>query len=176
MKKTATAAVLAAMSLALSASAHAGEGARFGYVDMNRIMTQSKAGQRHRADMERLVKDKQEKLAKEQGRIKSLQEDFEKNRLVLTDKQKQEKQREFQEKTRAYQTMAGEAQQEVGQKDAEFTQKALAEVRAIIRGLAQEEKLALVFEKNEQPVLYAEDGPDLTERVMQRFDAKLGAK
>jgi len=37
---------------------------------------------------------------------------------------------------------------------------------------AQAEKLMLVLEKNEQPVLYAEDGPDLTDRVIKAYDAK----
>jgi Skp family chaperone for outer membrane proteins len=31
-----------------------------------------------------------------------------------------------------------------------------------------------VFEKNEQPVLFAKEGPDLTDLVIKRMDAKAG--
>lgn len=59
-------------------------------------------------------------------------------------------------------------------KDNEFTRKAIGVIRGVIAEVAKEQNLALVFEKNEQPVLYAKEGPDLTGLVIQRYDAKAG--
>lgn len=145
---------------------------RIGYVDMQRVVTESNAGKRARAEMEGMVKQKQEQVNREGQKLKALQESFEKEKLTLTEAQKKTKQRDFEKKVQAYQQLAAEAQRDLREKDAEYTRKALTDIRAAIRELAKEEKLMLVLEKNEQPVLYAEDGPDLTDKVIKAYDAK----
>lgn len=141
-----------------------------GYVDMRKVLTENKAGQKVKAELEKAVKTRKEALAKEEERLKSLQAAYEKDKLLLSETQRQDKQKDFQQKYEAYQKHAQQAQRELSQKEAEYTKKALPEIRAIIRDLAKEEKLALVFEKNEIPALYAVDGPDLTDKVLARYN------
>lgn len=148
---------------------------RIGYVDMRRVLTESKAGQRVKGEIEGLMKQRQQSLSKDEQQLKELQQAFEKDKLVLSDAQKQTKQKEFDEKLRAYQQAAAEANREIGQKEQDYTKKVVPEIRAIIGDIAKQEKLTLVFEKREMPVLYAADGPDLTEKVIKRFDAKGGS-
>ncbi len=148
---------------------------KIGYVDLRKVLTESKAGKRTKGEIEKVVKQRQDTLVKDEQKLKTLQEAFEKDKLILSEVQKQQKQQEFQQKLQAYQKAAGEAQREVGQKEAEFTKKAIPEIKAIISEVAKEEKLVLVFEKNEMPVLYATEGPDLTDKVLKKYDAK-GAK
>ncbi len=144
---------------------------RIGYVDMQRVVTESAAGKRARAEIEGMVKQKQEQVNREGQKLKSLQESLEKEKLTLTEAQKKTKQRDFEKKVQAYQQLAAEAQRDLREKESEFTRKALTDIRAAIRGLAKEEKLLLVFDKNEQ-LLYAEDGPDLTDKVIKAYDAR----
>ena len=96
--------------------------------------------------------------------------------LTLTDAQKQDKQRGFQEKVQVLQKTAQDAERELRQKDTDYTNKALDEVRKIITDVAKEEKLSLVLGKTEMSVLYAEDGMDLTPKVTQKYDARPTAK
>ncbi len=163
---------VSAVLVASLASAPAFAAERIGYVDMQRVVTESAAGKRARAEMEGMVKQKQEQVNREGQKLKALQESFEKEKLTLTDAQKKTKQRDFEKKVQAYQQLASDAQRDLSQKDADITRKALTDIRAAIRELAKEEKLMLVLEKNEQPVLYAEDGPDLTDKVIKAYDAK----
>jgi outer membrane protein len=156
---------------AASGVARAEEPAHIGYVDLRKVLLESKVGERNKAEMEKFVNAKKESLAKEEQKLKGLQQVFDKDQLILTDEQKKARQKEFQEKVQAYQKQRAEAEKEVSQKDAEFTQKAITEVRAIVAEIAKEKKLMMVFEKTAQP-LYAEPGPDLTEAVMKKFDAK----
>ena len=97
---------------------------------------------------------------------------MEKEQLTLTDAKKRTKQRDFDKKVQDYQQLAQDTQREIGQKDAENFRKVVTDVRAVIREIAQQEKFMLVLEKNDQPVLYAEDGPDLTDKVIKTYDAK----
>ena len=48
----------------------------------------------------------------------------------------------------------------------------MAEIRGIIAELAKEMKLNLVLEASESGLLYAEEGMDLTSKVMEKYDAK----
>ena len=150
------------------------EDIRIGYVDVRKVMTESQSGSKVRAEIEKTIKARRESLAQEEKKLKDLQQAFEKDKLLLTESQRATKQKEFQEKVRAFQQARADAQHEIEQKEREFTSKALPKIRDIIRDLAKEQKLTLVFEKNEAPVLYAIDGPDLTDKVMQRFDAATG--
>jgi outer membrane protein len=159
--------------LAAAATAHA-QDTRIGYVDVRKVMNDSKAGKRVRGELEKTVTQRQETLARDEQQLKGLQQAYEKDKLLLSEAQKQAKQKEFDEKLRAFQQSAAAAQREVEQKKTEFERKALAEIQAIVRDIAKEEKLTLVFEKNQMPVLYAADGPDLTDKVLRRFDAKGG--
>ncbi len=147
-----------------------------GYVDVRAVLVESKAGKLHKAEMDKFVKDKQAALKKEEERLKSLQQTLEKEVLTLTDAQKQDKQRGFQEKVQALQKTAQEAERELRQKDADYTNKALEEIRKIIAATAKEEKLSLVLGKTEMSVLYAEDGMDLTPKVVQKYDGRSGKK
>jgi outer membrane protein len=173
VKKTVV--ILALVALAATVfgvRAAADDNFRVGYVDVRKVVMESKKGQRNRAAFEKLVESKKVELEREQKKLKTLQGKIEKELLTMSEDQKQQKQREFQQKVQTYQRKASEAQKELGQKEAELTKSALQEIKAIISGIAKKENLSLVLEKNQQPMLYAQDGPDLTDQVKKKYDAK----
>jgi len=155
--------------LLISAPVLAADSVKIGYVDVRTVVLESKSGKQHKTSMESFVKDKQAALKKEEDKLKTLQQTLEKEMLTLTEAQKQDKQRGFQEKVQAFQKSAQDAEREVRQKDTEFTNKALEDVRKIITEVAKVEKVGLVLGKTE--VLYAEDGMDLTAKVIQKYDS-----
>lgn len=146
---------------------------KIGYVDVRAVLTESKAGKQHRADLEKYIKDKQAVIKKEEEKLNSLKQAFEKDALTLSDAQKQQKQREFQEKVQAFQKMAQDADRELRQKDTEFTNQSIEAIRAIVAEVAREEKMNLVIGRGE--VLYADGGMDLTAKVTQKFDSRPAA-
>lgn len=165
--------VLAALCLFSAAWAYA-EDVRIGYVDVRKVLTESKAGQRVKGEIDKLVKQHREKLDHGEQELKDMQKAFEKDKLLMSDSQKEKKQQEFQVKLKAFQEERARAQREIDQKEREYTSQAVPKIREIIRDLAKAEKLTLVFDKNDASLLYAVDGPDLTDKVIERFDAKGG--
>jgi outer membrane protein len=157
-----------ATGLLLSTPVLAADNVKIGYVDVRAVVLESKAGQQHRAEMEKFVKDKQTALKKEEDKLKSLQQTLEKEMLTLTEAQKQDKQRGFQENVQAFQKRVQDDERELRQKDTEYTNKAVEEIRKIIADVAKDEKVGLVLGKVE--VLFAEDGMDLTPKVIQKYD------
>jgi len=165
-----------AAGLLIGAPALAADSVKIGYVDVRTVVLESKSGKQHKVDMEKFVKDKQAALKKEEDKLKTLQQNLEKEMLTLTEAQKQEKQRDFQGKVQVFQKSAQEAEREVRQKDTEYTNKALEEVRKVITEVAKDEKVGLVLGKTEMSVLYAEDGMDLTAKVIKKYDSRPAAK
>lgn len=150
---------------------------KVGYVDMRAVLAESKAGQAHRAALEKYVKDKQAVLKKEEDKLNALKQTFEKDALTLSDAQKQQRQKEFQEKVQAFQKMAQDADRELRQKDAEFTNKSIETVRQLIADVAKAEKVNLVISRGE--ILYGDEDMNLTAKITEKFDAvsaKGGAK
>ena len=165
-----------AAGLLISSPVLAADSVKIGYVDVRAVVLESKTGQQHKAEMEKFVKDRQAALKKEEDKLKSLQQTLEKEMLTLTEAQKQDKQRGFQEKVQAFQKGAQDAEREVRQKDTEYTNKAVEIVRKLITDVAKDEKLGLVLGKTEMSVLYAEDGMDLTAKVIQKYDSRAATK
>jgi len=154
--------------LLASAPVLAADGVKIGYVDVRTVVLDSKAGQQHKAEMDKFVKDKQAALKKEEEKLKAQQQTLEKEMLTLTGAQRQEKERGFQEKVQVFQKSVQDGERELRQKDTEYTNKALEVVRMVIADVAKEEKVGLVLGKNE--VLFAEDGMDLTPKVLQKYN------
>lgn len=157
----------------LTAGAAYAQELRIGYVDVNKVLNDSKAGKRVKGDFEKTVKQRQETLAREQQQLKSLEEAYEKDKLLLSDTQKQAKQKDFEGKLKVFQQSAATAQRELGQKKNEIEQKLLADIQVVVRDIAKEDKVGLVFEKSQRPI-YPADAVDLTDKVLKRFDAKSG--
>ena len=57
-------------------------------------------------------------------------------------------------------------------RERELTKPLIDELRAIIEGMGKEKGYQLILEKNEGAVLYAQSGSDLTEQVIEKFNAQ----
>ena len=69
-----------------------------GKVDIQRVLLSVKQGIIVRDKLKKEFEKKKVVLDKEQGKIKKMQEDFQKQSLVMSDKAKMDKERELQEK------------------------------------------------------------------------------
>jgi len=166
---------MAAVVMMAANTVHAEDKPRVGYVDVRKVLFESKSGQKSKASIQRLEKEKMAVLQREKSKLdvefQRLKADIEKNKLIYSQKQVQDKQRSFQEKVQRFQQMQVEARGELSKRGSELTKTAVDNIRKIIAEVAREEKLMLVFDLNALP-LYAEPGPDLTDKVMSRYNAK----
>ncbi len=143
-----------------------------GYVNLHTVLLESKVGKRNKAELDKLIKQKESAISDAQNKLKAMQESFQKDQLVMTDDQKKAKQKEFQEKAQAYQDMVVQAKQAVNEKDNEYASKSLADIKPVIAEIAKQMKISIVFDANELSVLYADKGMDLTQKVIERYDAE----
>ena len=100
-------------------------------------------------------------------------DELEKQRLILSDKALEEKQRLISEKSNALQSLVLQYQQELQAKDQELTKSIINEVSGIVEEIARREGFVLVLEKNEGGVLYARDTLDITDKVLREYDKRV---
>ncbi len=172
MKKLVLLVLLGFLFNSVAVAAAAADKPAIGYVNLRTVLVESKVGKRNKAELDKLIKQKESAISDAQEKLKAMQESFRKEQLLMTDDQKKAKQNEFQEKAQAYQEMVNEAKQTVNKKDNEYANKSLAEIKPIIAEIAKEMKISIVFDANELSVLYADKGMDLTQKVIERYDAK----
>lgn len=158
--------------IVLVGMAYAEEPIKIGYVDMRVALNECKAGKIAKVELETMIKDKQKALDDERKKLDDMQAELEKKAAVLSEKAKDEKQKEFQEKVQTYQKQLADAQKEINEKETEYTKKILEDIRAIVNEIAKAEGFTLVFEKTEISVMYAKDGLDLTEKVVDKYNSQ----
>jgi outer membrane protein len=165
-----------AAALCVTAAASAQEKVRVGVIDVRKVLVESKHGQQSRAELEKMVKERRDKLGKEEAAIKAMHEKLEKDKLVLNEKQKEQKQKEIQDRVGTLKKMSQEAQQEVGKRDNELSAKASSVLREIVDSIAKQEKLTLVIDKNQSSILWVGEEVDITDRVLKAYEAKVATK
>ncbi len=149
---------------------------RVAYVDLQKALQSVEAGKTAKAQLEKDVAAKRAELEKAQAGLQAEAEQFEKKSAILNDSAKQAKQQELQKKFMEFQKSASESQADLQKRERELTKPLIDELRAIIEGIGKEKNYQLIVEKNEGAVLYAEAGSDLTEQVVEKFNAKYKGK
>ena len=160
------------LSLLIPLSSIAADKLPIGYVDVHQVLLESKVGKKNKAELDKLITDRKSAISQEESKLQAMQQAYQKDQLLLTAEQKEQKQKEFQAKVENYQKMVKAAEQEVSSKDNEYAAKSLADIKAIIAQIAKERKLTMIFGTSDAGLLYADPDLDLTQQVIQRYDAK----
>jgi len=88
--------------------------------------------------------------------------------MVLSADARAAKEREYQQKVRAFQLFAKDAQEELQQEDAKATRNILEGLSKIVKEIGDKGGYTVIVEKNS--LLYASNGIDLTNQVIQAYD------
>ena len=145
---------------------------KIGYVNMQKAIQETSAGQKAKTQLEKEFKAKKKELKQTEADLKKMSEDLEKKALVLSEDVRAEKQQELQQRMMQYRQRVGKSQMEIQKKERELTLPILKKLREIIAKLAKEKDFTMVLEKSEQSVLWAKKEVDLTDEVIQRFEKK----
>lgn len=147
---------------------------RIAVVDLQRALNETEDGRRAKARLKRLFKQRQEDLDKRQGELKALKEDIEKNIELWSQETKQRRLEEYQKAFVDLQQQYVEYQRELAEREAEATGEIVQRMQAILRRIGQAEGYTLIIERNEAGVVWVPTNLDLTDDVIQRYNAGEG--
>lgn len=162
--------VLGALLVTLSSNAIAE--VKVGIVNIQKVITTVSEGKAVMKTLKKSAETKQKELKSEEESIIKLQQSFQKQDLVLSEKAKIKKQQELRAKITALQQKSMQYQKDFQKQESQLKQPILEKLKPIIDEISKSEKVSMTFELTSSPVVYAEKKVDITEKVIKAYDKK----
>jgi outer membrane protein len=143
-------------------------------VDMQRALNETEDGRAAKAKLGELFKQRQKALDDKQNALKAMKENLEKQRNVLSRDVLQVKMEEYQKLFVDLQGVYMEYQRELQAKEGDLTKGIVLRMQNILRRIGQKEGYALIIERNEAGVIFVPTNFDLTDLVIQKYNAGEG--
>ena len=168
---TKIATLLAALMVSLPVSfASASEAMKIGYVNTQRITSESGPAKTATAKLEQEFSKRQKELSDAGASLKSFSDKFERDAPTMTESQRVSKQKEFAEMNRDFQRKQREFQEDLNGRRNEELQQVLDKANKAVKVVAEAEKYDLII----QEVVYNNGKHDITDKVLKILNA--GAK
>ena len=164
--------VTAALVLLAFAAGVSAESAKVGYVDLQRAMNMSEHGKNVKIELEGIVKEKSEAVEKLAAERDALQQDLEKNRMVMSEEAVRDKIETIKKIERAAERMIEESNEELGRIQREKELGILKDLDDIIGIIGREDGYSVILPA--EMVLFAPEGASITNEVIKRYNAKKG--
>jgi outer membrane protein len=158
--------ILAAM-LAPLAQAQSG---RMAFVDLRKAMFNSKEG---RAAQEQFAKFEEAKLGELRPRreeLRSLEEEYEKQRFVLSPEALQDRRLEIVKKRRDLERDLREAEDELQIRQVQLLQPIQKRIAEIVQQFGKDQGYTMIVDKSAQGLLYFEEKLDVTDQVIAELN------
>ena len=143
-----------------------------GKVDIQRVLLSVSQGKKVRDQLKAEFEKKKKVLDKEQQKIKKMQEDFQKQSLVMSDSAKVEKEKQLQEAVMKLQQRSLGFQKEIQEMENKMKGPIIDRVREVVTTVSKKSKVDVTFEASTAPVVYAKNEKDLTDDVIKAYDKK----
>ncbi len=145
--------------------------AKIGFIDMQRLVNESKSGKDGQAAMKTLVDRLSADLAKKNKEIQALQDKMKTQQNVVSEAVYNSMGRELERQNREAQTMSENAQIERDQLQADLIQAFSQKVQPVVEAVRNERGLWAVWVLSSEAGIYAvHPGLDLTPDVLKRLD------
>lgn len=143
-------------------------------VDMTRAINETEEGRQAREKLEKFAKARQTSLEKQKEGLMKMQADFKKQESVLTPEVKAKKEQEYNKALNELQMKLMEFQRELAAKEQQLTEDIVKRMSSIVRRIGQKDGYALVIDRQQAGVIFVPDAYDLTDVVIQRYNAGEG--
>jgi outer membrane protein len=143
---------------------------KIGYVNTQRITSESGPAKTATAKLEQEFSKRQKELSDAGASLKSFSDKFERDAPTMTESQRVSKQKEFAELNRDFQRKQREFQEDLNGRRNEELQQVLDKANKAVKVVSESEKYDLII----QEVVYNNGKHDITDKVLKILNA--GAK
>lgn len=140
---------------------------KIGYVDLQLILDKSPQGESATRAMEKEFSARRNRLEGRQKELKRLEEKFSRDAAIMSDAQKERKQKEIFSKRRELKRSQDEFLEDLNFRRNDELGKLQKQVLEAIKSLAREERFDILLSN----VVYASDSVNVTDKVLQKLKA-----
>ena len=161
--------VVATLVLCVSVS-YAQERIKVGYIDIQKVISESQAGKRARDRFQAQVKKAEADIVKERQELERLKSDLDKKGPLLKDEERRNLESDLQKRSVNLQRSMSDHQQELQVKNNEMMSELLKELEKIVNEVGRAEKFTLILERSQ--ILYSDQGIDITSKVIETYNSR----
>jgi outer membrane protein len=154
--------------LGIQHSALAQDAFKIGVVNIQKIQDESLAFEKERNKLKQVLEVKQKELVAEENALRQLQEDYEKQSMMLSLEAQEEKKREYDAKNRYYEYLKADYTATAQQLQAAAVTRLQIELSSVIREIGLKGNYTVIVEK--RATLYHEGVIDITAEVISAYD------
>jgi outer membrane protein len=147
------------------------EGAKFAYVDLQRIAQTSAEGKAAATKIQEYEKKKLGEIQEKNKQLEEMRKKLEQGGTVLSDSARGQIEKDIDRTTRELQFMQQSAQAERDQLERELNAEFQRKLNPIIEQVSTEKGLLMLFSIRDNGAVWANTGLDLSDEVVKRFDA-----
>jgi outer membrane protein len=159
--------------LILGATTAAAADIKLGYVNLQKALSESAAGQAAKTKMEGEIADIEEQVKQRQEDLQALQDSLKKQMGMLSAEAKEEKQIEFEQRVRDYQRYVKDKQDEMKAREERYTQQILRDLGQQVVTLSEKEGISMMMEMSQ--LVYAAPELDYTDKLIEMYDKEYKA-
>ncbi len=145
--------------------------AKIGYIDLQRVILESKAGKTAKSAFEREFNQKATLIEQKKAALDQEKENFLKQSAVMDEEARLRKADELQRKEKDLNRTRDDYRDELQRRDLDLSKQILSQVVEIINNIGSSEGYEIIVEKSEGGILCCKRA-DITDRVIKAFDAK----
>ncbi|WP_296699511.1 OmpH family outer membrane protein [Thiocapsa sp. UBA6158] len=164
-------ALLVALALFIGVPTHALAADVLGYVDMQKVLEESKLGKRLQDQLREEFEPRGQEMAAEEQEIRKLQQSLERDGPLMSADQVSKQEADVQKRIAAFQEKANGIQQEIMKVQQAKSREIIGPARDSISAVAKKNKIGMVVEPGMSGVLYLDEKLDLTAEVIKHLDA-----
>ena len=146
-------------------------GARYAFVNIQRVAGESGQGKALSSRVQALNAQKLNQLTEKNKALQTSQQKLESGASVLSDVARAQLEKDIDRQQTEIQRFTDDAQKEVQELQTELQAEFQQKLGPVIQTIAQEKKLEILFSALDAGIIWADAGLDLTNEVIRRFDA-----
>jgi outer membrane protein len=150
------------------------DGPKIAVVDLQRAINETEDGRKAKDRLKKLFESRQQGLDKKQQELKKLKDELDQQKNVLSRDVLEKKVETYQKQLVELQQVYVEYQRELAEKEGELTKGIVERMERILRRIGQTDGYSMIVERGEAGVIYVPTNYDLTDVVIQRYNAGEG--
>jgi outer membrane protein len=144
---------------------------RIAVIDTEKILLSSVAGKKALAELKKIQEQKAAEINSKQTELKELQDKMANQKLGLADEKMAEITKQIEDKVIVLRRLQDDANRELNKRKDDLLGSIDEKVMPVINQAGKDLGYTLIFRKFESGLIYADEGLDITNTIIQRLDA-----
>jgi outer membrane protein len=144
---------------------------KVGFINLQRLVSESKMGQKAKGNYETLRKNKEAQVAKKAEEVNALKKLISTTGDKMSQKERADKLDELEKANKELQRLVADARQDIRKQDRELVASILAQADSVLKDVAKKNKFGIIL-KDANAIGFLDPSVDITDKVIKELNDK----